>query len=70
MTKEEFILELEKLNLQFVDTKSPHHKQILKENKPVINWWPSKGTTVLIGGKNWRCKDYKELIEFVRKNVK
>lgn len=69
MIKEQFITELEKLNLQLVDTKSSHHKQILRNGKPLINWWPRKGTTQLINGKTWRCKDYNELIEFVKRNI-
>lgn len=69
MTKEEFILELNKLNLQFWETNSPHHKQILKNGKPIINWWPNKGTTMMVG-KTWRCKDYIELLDWIKKNVK
>lgn len=70
MTKESFIIELEKLNLQLVDTKSIHHKQILENAKPIINWWPAKGTTnVISSSKTWRCKDYNELLDFIRKNI-
>lgn len=67
MFKEEFFAELEKLDLQYWETSSPHHKQILKNGKPIINWWPGKGTTQLIGGQIWRCKSHSELIEWIKK---
>lgn len=84
MNKEEFIIKLDILNpnLQFWETNVITEKQILKNHKLIYNLLFEKDSIFIIN-KYWKwnlsdysnslikeCKNYEELYDWIRENIK